>query len=252
MATIKRRLYRKNASGSYDTVHYESESSLILRPSGRTVEQDLADFLPKTQASDSPPASLLFGGICTVGTSGTNSARLYYGAGNSSPIEVAQQSDVDSLKSSVSEGKSLIASAITDKGVSTSSTATFQTMATNIGKIKGIQQVSGTVISTGNKATVTGSYITSPIIPSNAQYGTFTVKYKYDGGSYMMTVIIDLGILIGTGNYEWAFQVGAVGQEIYGGFSQKVSLYSCKRPYFKIHSKETLDTTKSVYVVWYS
>ena len=38
----------------------------------------------------------------------------------------------DSLKTSVSNGKSTIASAITDKGISTSTTATFDTMASNI------------------------------------------------------------------------------------------------------------------------
>lgn len=37
---------------------------------------------------------------------------------------------------SVSNGKSLIASAITDKGVQTDATATFQEMATNIGQIE--------------------------------------------------------------------------------------------------------------------
>ena len=60
---------------------------------------------------------------------------IFGGLNDGTPIELAQQTEVESLKSSVSEGKSLIASAITDKGVSTSSTATFQTMATNIGKI---------------------------------------------------------------------------------------------------------------------
>lgn len=38
---------------------------------------------------------------------------------------------------SVSDGKSLVASAITDKGVQTDATATFQEMATNIGLISG-------------------------------------------------------------------------------------------------------------------
>ena len=42
------------------------------------------------------------------------------------------------LKTSVSNGKSLIASAITDKGVSTASDATFQTMANNIRSITSI------------------------------------------------------------------------------------------------------------------
>ena len=61
MATLKQRLHRKNASGTYDTVHFESSSDLILRPSGRTVEQDLADYLPEVQANDNVPESLLFG-----------------------------------------------------------------------------------------------------------------------------------------------------------------------------------------------
>jgi hypothetical protein len=49
--------------------------------------------------------------------------------------EYASSSDLSSLKTSVSNGKASIASAITGKGVSTSSTAAFSTMATNIKKI---------------------------------------------------------------------------------------------------------------------
>ena len=45
------------------------------------------------------------------------------------------QSAIDQLFTSVSNGKTLIASAITDKGVSTSASDTFQQMATNIGQI---------------------------------------------------------------------------------------------------------------------
>ena len=58
MATLKQRLHRKNVSGTYDTVHLESSSELILRPSGRTVEQDLADYLPQVQNNDNVPESL--------------------------------------------------------------------------------------------------------------------------------------------------------------------------------------------------
>lgn len=43
---------------------------------------------------------------------------------------------VEELKKSVSDGKTLVANAITDKGVSTSKDATFQTMAANINTIK--------------------------------------------------------------------------------------------------------------------
>ena len=58
MATLKQRLHRKNASGTYDTIQLETNSSIVMRPSGRSVEQDLTDFLPKSQASDTVPNSL--------------------------------------------------------------------------------------------------------------------------------------------------------------------------------------------------
>lgn len=48
---------------------------------------------------------------------------------------------VNELKTSVSNGKSLIASAITDKGVSTASDATFQTMANNIRSINSLSTI---------------------------------------------------------------------------------------------------------------
>lgn len=48
---------------------------------------------------------------------------------------------IEELKTSVSEGKALIAAAVTDQGVETAATDTFQKMAENIGEIKG--QLSG-------------------------------------------------------------------------------------------------------------
>ena len=53
-----------------------------------------------------------------------------------SEIQCNAASEINSLKSSVSNGKSAIASAITGKGVSTASDATFQTMANNINSIQ--------------------------------------------------------------------------------------------------------------------
>ena len=47
----------------------------------------------------------------------------------------ALESEVNECFQSVSDGKAAVASAITDKGVTTASDATFATMATNIGKI---------------------------------------------------------------------------------------------------------------------
>ena len=47
-------------------------------------------------------------------------------------------SDMKLCFQSVSDGKALVASAITGKGVTTAQDATFDTMATNIGKIKNL------------------------------------------------------------------------------------------------------------------
>lgn len=61
----------------------------------------------------------------------------------------ATTAELNELKTSVSSGKAQVASAITDKGVSTSSTASFSQMATNIRSIaSGItpQLISGNVI----------------------------------------------------------------------------------------------------------
>ena len=52
------------------------------------------------------------------------------------PDEYATTTQLNEVKTSVSNGKSLIASAITDKGVSTASDATFQTMSNNIRNIQ--------------------------------------------------------------------------------------------------------------------
>ena len=66
MATLKQRMWRKNNAGTYDTIHLETESSLVLRPSGRTVEQDLTDFLPEVQATDDVPETLSAGKVKTT------------------------------------------------------------------------------------------------------------------------------------------------------------------------------------------
>ena len=118
--------------------------------------------------------------------------------GLNSPIELAKKSDIpaqyvhpaaiqcnasteiDSLKTSVSNGKSLIASAITDKGISTAATATFQTMANNIASIS--QGVSFTSPIIAVEAESDGIY--SIIIPQNA-----TKAYAVYGGGYYYGIL---------------------------------------------------------------
>lgn len=50
-------------------------------------------------------------------------------------IGAATQTEVNELKTSVSEGKSLVAAAVTNKGVNTAANATFQTIANNINSL---------------------------------------------------------------------------------------------------------------------
>lgn len=63
----------------------------------------------------------------------------------------ATTTELNELKTSVSSGKAQVASAITDKGVSTSSTASFSQMATNIGNIP-TKEYSGPAPLTGTLA----------------------------------------------------------------------------------------------------
>ena len=67
MATLKQRLHRKNGS-TYDVVHLETESNVVMRPSGNTVETDLKNYLPKVQNSDDVPEGLTSGQIVTGNT----------------------------------------------------------------------------------------------------------------------------------------------------------------------------------------
>lgn len=65
--------------------------------------------------------------------------------------------EVAEVKKSVSDGKSKVASAITEKGVSTEATDTFDTMAENIGKIQtgiSLTQVIKTTTTTSNCASI--------------------------------------------------------------------------------------------------
>lgn len=73
------------------------------------------------------------------------------------------QTSVDECFQSVSDGKTLIANAITGKGVTTSSSATFATMANNIGKIE----------------TRIKSYTELTVQASTGQTKTYNIGYKW-------------------------------------------------------------------------
>lgn len=75
----------------------------------------------------------------------------------------AKTSELNSLKTSVSEGKSLVAAAVTGKGVSTAADATFQTMSDNINKLSvftRVRRVSDTLNCTYSGYRLNGNTIT--------------------------------------------------------------------------------------------
>lgn len=86
MATLKHRMLRLNTEGTYDTIHLETESSVVLRPSGRTVEEDLADYLPEAQNNAETPT-------VTFGKFITNTERPYVGKSDNTADGLIMESD---------------------------------------------------------------------------------------------------------------------------------------------------------------
>ena len=68
---------------------------------------------------------------------------------------------INEIKKSVSDGKTLVATAITSKGVATESTDTFDTMAENIGKISGGGVVSKTSRTKGTFSNALAGIVTT-------------------------------------------------------------------------------------------
>ena len=101
--------------------------------------------------------------------------------------------EIDSLKKSVSDGKSAVASAITSMGVSTESDATFETMATNVSNIsKNATAVASDILS-GKTAYSGGSKITGSMTDNGAKTallncgGSYTIPKGYHNGSGKIT-----------------------------------------------------------------
>lgn len=137
MATLKQRLHRKNNSGGYDIVYLEGSADIIDYDGTLTVKEAI--------------------------TSAQETANAAY-------------SEIPGLKSSVSEGKKQVASAITDKGVSTASDASFSTMAANIRKIEKV--IEGTPV-LNKDFTYTGRC--EVIDESTQAYNNWKIKFLTSG-----------------------------------------------------------------------
>lgn len=109
-------------------------------------------------------------------------------------------SNFETLGESVSSGKSLVANAITNKGVSTASSADFSTMATNIGKIK-TNNNADLVLNIGLVGTNGNIGTNTPLTFNNNGYKYLRIVYK---GAMNCKVVGDSKTLFSTGDGSWS------------------------------------------------
>ena len=129
MATLKQRLHRKNAAGSYDVIYLETSATIVKRADGVTSVEDSVSAI---EAWDPLRYEVKEDGSITSPFVPQLDAKTLEGHPAS---YFATASGMQECFQSVSEGKALVAAAVTDKGVSTAADATFATMAGNIANI---------------------------------------------------------------------------------------------------------------------
>lgn len=131
----------------------------------------------------------------------------------------AKKEEVEALKKTVSDGKELVADAITEKGVETAADATFATMAENIGQIE-----------MGNNAIIGESPVLGPYLTKDPNYihNINASDYGLDGFStinFKPTVFEDLVI---KPSEEYQYRSPSSGADVFGNIKVEPILTQTK------------------------
>ncbi len=211
MAILKQRLKRKNSSGSYDTIYLETVATVI-----KMSDSDSTLLSAKISSMDTAIAGKQAAGSYAAANHSHNGANLSFDStrsindviNNNYSMIVSANNEINNLKTSVSSGKTQIASAITDKGVSTAASATFSQMASNIRSIStsstsGINiwvysegmPANGTIYASKNGINIYGSYVSTfdrfrICLPATSYEGAWTIVCSYNNYSNSNTINI--------------------------------------------------------------
>lgn len=153
---------------------------------------------------------------------------------SSNPVEnQAITSEINELKNSVSDGKTAVANAVTAKGITTATDATFETIAANVGKITTLSEGTADATATaaqilsGKTAYVKGVKVTGTIASQAAQTITPGTSNKtIAAGKYLSGIQTIKGDsnLIAANIISGKSIFGVAGTAVKGGYSGLISV----------------------------
>lgn len=137
--------YESAKDGGYTGTEDEFNTSLA-----NSVTVDGGGVMSMNESFGAAPFTLTF---TEDGENDVSASKITYDNTESGMAATNTQEAIDELFQSVSEGKSVIAAAVTDKGVETAATDSFAAMAQKIGQIStGAEIVYGTFIGNGSNS----------------------------------------------------------------------------------------------------
>lgn len=188
--TKNMRINVKNIDGAYDTLHPETNENVVIVGDGTlktkisSIDSQLSEVANKVNTLELVDTSVKITDANNNFTSETLDGAL------------------NELFTDVSDGKTKIATAITGKGISTSSSDTFNTMVANIGKIN-----------TGKKC-VTGTFTLPKLAIGNSSYGSTTVSLGFIPSVVLIRSIGNKKIAQALFDWSGFTNVGGVGYTV--------------------------------------